>query len=377
MRMKKIIIFLLTYLPVAVFAQGGKYTIEGTVGAYGPPAKVYLQYKKGGDLLTDSATVTNGRFMFEGTLTNDPLAGQISLNPNGNGMNYSDSRNIYIEAGKTTIRGSNKLRDATVSGSQVNLDYARRDTAMKALSGDYDALSLKRNTTSPEDQQSETYKKEVDRLQNVLLAHRQAVYKKFIRDNPDSYISLVTLDSYAYLADYNDIVPLFDGLSSRIKQTAFGKRYADRLVHIKATALGAIAPEITEADTAGKMISLSSFRGQYVLVDFWASWCGPCRQENPNLIKAFNRYKGQKFTVLGVSLDPPDGKGRWIAAIHKDGLPWTQVSDLKYWDSEAAVLYGVHAIPQNFLIDPNGKIVAKNLRGDDLENKLEEIFGKI
>ncbi len=142
-------------------------------------------------------------------------------------------------------------------------------------------------------------------------------------------------------------------------------------------ALGATAPEFAEADTAGKVISLSSFRGKYVLIDFWASWCGPCRRENPNVVKAYNTYKGKNFTILGVSLDRPNAKDKWLAAIHKDGLTWNHVSDLKFWDSKAAGLYAVRGIPQNFLLDPNGKIIGKNLRGEDLQNKLAELFGKI
>ena len=185
------------------------------------------------------------------------------------------------------------------------------------------------------------------------------------------------MEGFAYGADYVDIAPLFNGLSPAIKASESGKQFAERLPKIKAVALGAIAPEFAEADTAGKMVSLSSFRGKYVLIDFWASWCGPCRQENPNVVKAFNHYKGQKFTIVGVSLDRPGAKDKWLKAIHKDGLAWTQLSDLKFWDSKAAGLYAVRGIPQNFLLDPDGKIVGKNLRGEDLENKLEEIFGKI
>ena len=122
-------------------------------------------------------------------------------------------------------------------------------------------------------------------------------------------------------------------------------------------------------------VALSSFRGKYVLVDFWASWCGPCRQENPNVVETFNKFNTKNFTVLGVSLDRPGQKSKWIDAIHEDKLTWTHVSDLKFWDNEVAKLYKVQSIPQNILLDPDGKIIAKNLRGPALEAKLCEILG--
>ena len=132
--------------------------------------------------------------------------------------------------------------------------------------------------------------------------------------------------------------------------------------------------DFTQNDTLGNPVSLSSFKGKYVLVDFWASWCGPCRRENPNVVKTFNAYKDKPFTILSVSLDQPNAKDKWIKAIHDDNLTWTHVSDLQFWNNAVAKQYGIQAIPQNLLLDPQGKIIAKNLRSETLSEKLAEVF---
>ena len=138
--------------------------------------------------------------------------------------------------------------------------------------------------------------------------------------------------------------------------------------------VGQQAPDFSLPDPNGKEISLSSFRGKYVLVDFWASWCGPCRAEHPNVVNAYNKYKGKNFTILGVSLDQPGGKDAWMKAVMKDNLTWTQVSDLKHWSSAVVPLYRIEGIPYNVLVDPEGKVIAESLRGADLERKLEEVL---
>jgi peroxiredoxin len=164
--------------------------------------------------------------------------------------------------------------------------------------------------------------------------------------------------------------PLFNSLAESNKSLPSAQLLWEGIDIAKKTGIGRIAMDFTQNDTLGKPVTLSSLRGKYLLVDFWASWCGPCRRENPNVVKAFNKYKDKGFHILGVSLDQPNAKDKWMKAIHDDGLTWTHVSDLKYWNNAAAVQYGIQAIPQNYLLDPQGKIVAKNLSGEDLDKKL-------
>jgi peroxiredoxin len=376
--MKKFVLMAIAFLPALAFAQDGKYTVQGTLGTYNAPAKVYLQYRLNGKVITDSTTLKNGEFQFSGTIGNGPLNGNMRFNKSGTGMMSSrDYKQIFLENGTITLTGDTLLENAKVSGTKANDDNAHYQLVTKPIDDAYTALEARKNALTPEQQQSEAFQKENNKAEKDIEAQSNAIDKKFIQENPDSYISLLALEGYAYSADYVDIAPLFNGLTFAVKQTDEGKKFAERLPKLKAVALGATAPEFAEADTSGKIVNLSSFRGKYVLIDFWASWCGPCRHENPNVVKAFNHYKGQKFTIIGVSLDQPNGKKAWLAAIHKDSLTWTQVSDLKFWDSKTAGLYGVRGIPQNFLLDPDGKIIAKNLRGNDLEDKLKELFGKI
>ncbi|AYL97441.1 TlpA disulfide reductase family protein [Mucilaginibacter celer] len=371
--LKKITLTALAGIPAIAYAQNAPYTIQGKIGNYNAPAKVYVEYRdKDKKLVVDSAVLHEGNFKFTGQTGTSPVNAYILVNTKGSGLHASeDYRSLYIEAGTINVNTDDKVADAQIDGTKTNNESEKLRIAEKPINEAYDALAAKRKTATP-DQLSALNAEE-----KKIDDQDAEINKKFIQENPDSYISLSSLESYAYSADYVDIAPLFNNLSPAIKASEGGKKFAERLPKLKAVALGATAPEFAEADTAGKTINLSSFRGKYVLIDFWASWCGPCRRENPNVVKAYNTYKGKNFTIIGVSLDRPNAKDKWIAAIHKDGLTWNHVSDLKFWDSKAADLYAVKAIPQNFLIDPKGKIIGKNLRGEDLQNKLAEIFGKI
>ena len=209
-----------------------------------------------------------------------------------------------------------------------------------------------------------------------LSDEREALQSTYIKQNPNSYFSLEALtESAGNGIDVAKVEPVFKSLSPAVRGSKAGLEFAKAIEAARGTSIGAMAPDFIQNDVNDKPVKLSDFKGKYVLIDFWASWCGPCRAENPNVVKAFNQYKDKNFTVLGVSLDQPGKKDAWLAAIAADGLTWTQVADLQGWKNAVAKQYGINSIPQNFLVDPTGKIVGKNLRGADLTKKLEELLG--
>ncbi len=376
--MKRMILLALGLVPAAVWAQSGNFTLNASVGKDGAPAKAYLIYRSDGKVVTDSAAVDKGAFKFTGTVT-DPVRAQLVLDHKGEGLaklgRTADVVVLYLEKGDISLTAKDSVKNATFTGSKLNDDNKAYNALIQGQEKDIAALNAEYMSAPEDKKKDQDFKDGLQARYNKIVDAEHILQLQFVKQHPDSYISLIVLvEQGGHDIDVATIDPAYKSLSANVRNSTAGADFAKAIDAARATAVGAMAPVFTQNDVNDKPVSLADFRGKYVLVDFWASWCGPCRGENPNVVKAYNQYKTKNFTILGVSLDRPGKKDDWLAAIKTDGLVWTQVSDLKFWDNEVAKLYGIQSIPQNYLLDPTGKIIGKNLRGDELEKKLATLF---
>ena len=244
------------------------------------------------------------------------------------------------------------------------------------MTGSLEQLDSIQVVGSAEQALFEAYQAAVDTVKNYN--DYVAVNEAFVKENPASVAAAYLLfRRMAPGLDPEQMRAYAAGFDSTIRGSVYLKLVGEMADKLELSSPGHPFLDFTLPDTTGTPIALSSVagKGNYVLLDFWASWCGPCRAENPHVVAAYNQYKDKGFTVFGVSLDRPDGRENWIQAIEKDGLKWINVSDLKFWECVPAGMYGVRSIPSNVLIGPDGTIVARNLRGEALMNKLAEVYG--
>lgn len=361
------------FFALSLMAQKSK--VKGTASYIEPVSKVYLSYSANGKRVSDSTELKNGTFGFNVNIS-EPTQAMIMVRfkeHDGKVRNLERTQ-LYLERGTILIKIKDSVKNAIITGSKSQKESELLSGMVKPYNEKSNTLRVKYSIAA-KNKDEEEIKKVNEEFEKNNADMRENVFRKFLTTHPNSYVSLSVLNELAgYDLDPAIVEPMFNGLSKNLRNSNSGKEFAKKIEVARKTAVGATAMDFTQNDTLDKPVSLSDFRGKYVLIDFWASWCGPCRAENPNVVKAFNKYKGKNFTVLGVSLDQEGKKQAWMDAIHKDNLTWTQVSDLKFWDNAVAKKWGIRAIPQNFLIDPSGKIIAKNIRGEKLIEKLAEIL---
>ncbi len=375
--MKKLILLLFAIAPFFLFAQAGNFTLKGKIGHFNAPVKVYLKYAALDKEVLDSCTLKDGGFSFAGTLDSytDAL---LMIDYKGTGLNNYKRTNyamlVYLEKADIIVRSKDSLNHAVISGSALNSENTRY-TALSAPQSAYISDMIRTYSKLEESAQPDTaLMKKMEVKIDSAFDEKKAILRKYVKENPDSYFSLLTLKG---LDSYNDpavSLPPFKKLTQRIQNTPAGKAFKASLDKAAKVGEGNYAPDFVQNDVDGKPVSLSSFKGKYVLLDFWASWCAPCRAETPNVVKAYNQYKDKNFTVLSVSIDMPAEKKAWTEAIAKDRMTWTNV--LSPYNNEAAKLYNILAIPSNFLIDPTGKIIGHNLTGKKLTDALAKVMKK-
>ena len=349
-----------------------------------PLSKIFLSYYNTSTKFrfNDSVDLSNTKIAHFQLSLSEPILAQLRVVPDRTGDTSKRARqasardflSVYLEAGKITVLAKDSLSNSTITGSKSHDVYAVLKAKAAAYDPSFTALYAKYSEARRNKASTEQIEKSIDSLDNLV---KEKVYLSFLKApaTKNSPVAIYALIQYAgYAINPVTAEPVFKQLGAVPKNLPSGKIFEERIALAKKLEVGQYAIPFSQTDTAGKIFSLASLKGKVVLVDFWASWCGPCRAENPNVVKAFNTYKDKGFTVLGVSLDQPGAKERWMKAIHDDGLTWNHVSDLKWWDNEVSKAYGIQAIPQNYLLDKEGKIIGKNLRGEALQTFLKNLF---
>jgi peroxiredoxin len=362
--------------------QAPNFSITGKIGNMDKPAKAYLDYSDGnGGGGVDSSELVNGVFKFSGYTAGISTA-RMSLDHTGEGKQaaiYKGGDNIYFYFANDhmTVRSADSLINAQAAGSEMYDGYVAYNKAIGGSIMQIDRIvNAEFAAGTPEQQKDSTFTKVVDadfrRRINVMKKNQV----QFAKDHPESFFGLVALSEAGAInkANVDEADSIFNAINLKWRDTNFGKALAQKIEAARLVVPGVPAPLFTLHDANGAALSLADLKGKVVLIDFWASWCEPCRAESPNLKTQYQLYKDKGFQIISVSLDTD--KKSWVKAISDDGLTWLQVSDLKGYNSEVVRSYGISGVPSFFLIGRDGKIIANaNLQGTALNQKLAEIFG--
>lgn len=326
-----------------------------------------LTHRQDDRYVTDSARSTNGTYEFKGKVI-EPVKSYLRIQGQRGQILW-----LYLENGRISIAASkDSLSKGVVAGSPSNEEYKQLELGKADINKRLDAFS---DAYSKADKSNQALMDSLDEAYDKIDADNRKASIAYIEGHPASIVSAYEVDEiFIYNPDVKEFDRVFNRLDSGIRASAIGRRIAARLAIAKQTDIDQIAPDFTLNDVKDNPVALSSLRGKYLLIDFWASWCGPCRRENPNLVKAYRKFNKKGFEIVGVSLDYPGDRDKWLEAIRKDELTWLQLSDLKGWECAPARQYGINAIPMNFLLAPDGRVVAKGLDGKELEAKLETLL---
>lgn len=328
---------------------------------------IYLYNIQKDQEIPDSAKIEKGKFEFKGVAA-EPQFAFLTFHESA----QQKPLGVFLEGGNIKVTApKDSLSKGKITGSVAQDEYQKYFAKYEVIDNKQRDLYMKyqQASMSGDVNTAEQVRKDFEALDK----ENKDLVTQFTKENPGSFVSaFLVAQNFLQEPDPVQLESVYASFKENIKASHYGKIIKKTLDASKSTAIGSVAPDFTLTDVNGKPVSLASYKGKYILVDFWASWCGPCRQENPAVVKAYNTYKAKGFDILGVSLDQK--KDKWEEAIKEDQLTWTHVSDLKGWQSDVASLYGVRAIPMNYLLDKEGKIIAKSLRGEDLLKKLGEIL---
>jgi peroxiredoxin len=371
-------LLLIMLLPLTGFCQQ-PFSINGKIDKLKKGDKIYLFYRAGGKLFRDSALVSRTAiFKFNG-MVDAATEAELVLNKNpfvdkvkrGEEL---DKLSFYIEPGAIKISGRNSLSMAVISGTPMNEDNKKLKVMLKPALDKENSLREYWANLTPAQLNTEKTFYEISDKTDEISRDMSVIRLSFAKKNLQSPLSLYWLNALTdHPNSYVEVKKTFQKLSPVLKATPLGKSMVQKFEVLDKTSVGSFAMDFEQNDVNGNAVKLSDFKGKYVLLDFWASWCTPCRGESPYIVAAYSKYKSEGLNIIGVSADKD--KAAWLKAIADDKLDWTQLCDLS-GDNPVLKTYGITSIPSNFLIDPSGKIIAVGLRGVDLGKKLEEVFGK-